>query len=66
MSTLDLFRYKDYLKALRYGWTETCIEIENTTGLLGYPPELVIVGLQALVADKNPHEAIDFYCKEAG
>lgn len=50
-----------YCDAMRHGATEICIQIEQETGLFGYPPELVTLGLAAIQEGKDPHEAIDAY-----
>ena len=52
---------EQYCNAMRYGSPDTCIHIEQKTGLFGYPPELVTLGLAAIRDGKDPHEAIDAY-----
>ena len=50
-----------YLKALKSGNNDTCFHIENLYGLAGYPPELVTVGLSAIVKGDDPDEIIEQY-----
>ena len=52
---------EQYCDAMRRGVHEICIQIELDTGLVGYPPELVTLGLAAMQDGKDPHEAIDAY-----
>lgn len=39
---------QQYLKAMIAGNIDRCIRIEQDSGLYGYPPELVSVGLKAI------------------
>lgn len=52
---------EQYCDAMRRGTDAVCIRIEKETGLFGYPPELVTLGLAAIREGKDPHEAIDAY-----
>jgi len=55
---------EDYVKYLIAGRTEKCIQIEDRYDLFGFPPELVLIGLTALVEGKDAHAAIDDYCNQ--
>lgn len=59
MNTQSLL--EQYCDAMRHGSLEACIHIEQKTGLLGYSPELVTLGLAAIQEGKDPHEAIEAY-----
>ena len=53
---------KKYTKALcKPDSLDTLYEIERRNNLLGYPPEIVHVGLIAINENRCPHQAIDDY-----
>lgn len=58
MSDLDR-----YAKAMIRGDTFTCVSIEESNDLFGYPPELVSVGLRAVGNGTDPHDAIEKYMR---
>jgi len=55
---------EDYIKYLTAGRTEKCIQIEDRYDLFGYPPELVSIGLTAIVEGKDAHTEIENYCNQ--
>jgi hypothetical protein len=55
----------DYTRAMMREDLKVASMIEQETGLYGYPPELVSVGLAALDSDKCPYAAIDAYTANA-
>ncbi|MUV13541.1 hypothetical protein [Noviluteimonas gilva] len=50
-----------YINAMVSGNTELCIAIERQTGLFGYPPEIVSIGLRAIDEGRDPDAAIGAY-----
>lgn len=50
---------KQYADAMRDGDHGRCIQIEQTHGLYGYPPEIVSAGLAAIDRGEDPSDAID-------
>ena len=54
-----------YSAAMLRGDYLTCVYIEEEHDLLGYPPEVVTVGLKAVAEGKDPNAAIENYMKEA-
>lgn len=54
-------RYHD---AMKRGYVDTCIRIEQSHDLFGYPPEIVSVGLAAFDAGKNPQDAVAEYLNQ--
>lgn len=52
---------EQYCAAMRRGIDEICIQIELETGLIGYTPQLVTIGLAAIQEGKDPFDAIDSY-----
>jgi hypothetical protein len=40
---------------------DECLRIEQDYSLLGYPPEIVSVGLKAIDEGRDAHDAIDAY-----
>ncbi len=59
MSLLN--RYFAALRRIDDGGISECIRIEQDTGLFGYPPELVSVGLKAIDEGRDAHQAIHDY-----
>ena len=53
---------KQYCQAMcSINGIDRCIRIEQDAGLFGYPPEIVVVGLEAMDEGKDAHEAIAAY-----
>ena len=52
---------EQYQAAMLRGDYLTCVYIEEQHDLLGYPPEIVTVGLKAVAEGKNPQAAIENY-----
>jgi hypothetical protein len=50
---------EDYTNATLRNDIDTCLAIENWYGLDGYPPMIVVHGLQAVIDGKDLNKAID-------
>ena len=50
-----------YRKLLIDGASHACLLIERQYGLDGYPPEIVMVGLNAAARGEDQHAAVDAY-----
>jgi hypothetical protein len=50
-----------YFEAMRKGQEHVCVRIEQDTGLWGYPPELVSVGLHAIDEGRDAFLAVQDY-----
>jgi hypothetical protein len=51
----------EYAKAMRSGDINAALRIENKHNLIGYPPEIVTVGLRAFDEGKDVNDAVDQY-----
>jgi hypothetical protein len=51
----------DYYLAIISGNDHKCYAIEDSYSLLGYPPELVSVGLNAAAVGEDPEKAIESF-----
>lgn len=57
---------ENYVKYLRTGNTEACLRIEEKYDLDGYPPNLVLIGLEAAISGKDAMLAVEDYIGNHG
>lgn len=50
-----------YNKAMISGDIDKCIEIEQDSGMYGYPPEIVSIALVAIDQGEDHYKAVDDY-----
>ena len=51
--------YDEYVEALKHNDIDACLYIETIYGLDGYPPNIVCFALEAAIAGKDMHDALD-------